>query len=641
MGKLPGMVPDASDGEEGAFNGAVPIKHVVRKTRSIAIPGTTNEMQWADSGVMWTSNSLRPLPQGSPPPLPPIPNKLLQDAPHTSSPTKQLEPEDTVDEVTRPTSKLFDQHRRDTFVGPTGSLRPQDVSQKHKGNGRVRVSIMTDAIEEQPGKSNGENQSRNPRPQSLTRALSLRTSALAPKGEAKDNDDDDDPSMPKLTRTNTAGTVTMSPVHLRGAMSESDLNSPTAESRRLKEDEKIKNGKSYRHTLRRIVLHPFFEYGVGVFLLLNAVSIGHRAQYRADNPSKKLGNFFDIVELIFASVFTAELVVRIYALDREFLRMKGWAWNAFDLGVVAMQDIEIMLEIILTDEAGTNSMSNILRILRLGRIVRLLRMVRLIPSLKSMVYLIAASMASFIWTLVLLAFLMFGLSVHFTEVVADFRSNPRPGEDIGIIVGQWGSITLSFVTLYQSILGGIDWKEVTDELRREEINWSVSAVYYMYIAFATLVMLNLVTGVFVEGAQRIVAEDRDLELKKQAKKMFDIVDDSADLQVSWHEFESHLNDQGMDEYFRLLGISKKEAKDLFCLLDVDRSGELGIGEFVHGCLNLRGPAKSLDLARIAYNHEILANQLEHIEERQLSTLAKVEDILKTSCGMKSIGLAKI
>merc|ERR1712196_522243 len=99
-------------------------------------------------------------------------------------------------------------------------------------------------------------------------------------------------------------------------------------------------------------------------------------------------------------------------------------------------------------------------------------------------------------------------------------------------------------------------------------------IFAMYVAFAALVMLNLVTGVFVEGAQRIVADDRDCEIVRQARKIFNMMDESEDMMITWEEFASHIEDSVMTEFLSILGISKTDARDLFMLLDRDRSGNL-------------------------------------------------------------------
>ena len=52
----------------------------------------------------------------------------------------------------------------------------------------------------------------------------------------------------------------------------------------------------------------------------------------------------------------------------------------------------------------------------------------------------------------------------------------------------WGSLIKSTTSLYQAILGGIDWKDLMDDLNI--MSWSVPLLFAMYIAFAALVMLN-------------------------------------------------------------------------------------------------------------------------------------------------------
>jgi hypothetical protein len=369
------------------------------------------------------------------------------------------------------------------------------------------------------------------------------------------------------------------------------------------------------HMLRRAVVNPWFEYTVGALLMLNAISIGIFAQHRSDNPYDDKPEVFEIIELCFGVSFTAELLIRIYVFRCDFFSMKGKAWNIFDFVVVLLQDAEIIMERALKSDNDVTKDLTFLRMLRLGRVVRLLRMVRLIPELKSMVYLIAASMQSFIWTMVLLSLLMYGVAVHFTEVIADHRDRERgniPAVLEENLSGAWGSLIKSATSLYQAILGGIDWKELMDDL--EQISWSATLLFAMYVAFAALVMLNLVTGVFVEGAQRIVAEDRDADLIKHAKKIFNMLDDSDDNEISWEEFLTHLQDPSMNEFFKILGISRTDAKDLFMLLDRDKSGLLTLKEFVNGCLQLRGHAKSLDLARMAHNAQVHGRRLKSIEQ---------------------------
>ena len=46
-----------------------------------------------------------------------------------------------------------------------------------------------------------------------------------------------------------------------------------------------------------------------------------------------------------------------------------------------------------------------------------------------------------------------------------------------------------------------------------------------------------------------------------------------------------------------LGISTDDVWSLFLLLDADENGVIDLDEFVNGCMNLHGPAKSLQARR--------------------------------------------
>ena len=135
------------------------------------------------------------------------------------------------------------------------------------------------------------------------------------------------------------------------------------------------------------------------------------------------------------------------------------------------------------------------------------RMVHLVPELKSMVCLISASMISFFWAVVLFVLLIYCVAVYFTELATDLRV----GADDTRLGQYWGSLGSSFLSLFQAISGGDDWANFIDVL--EDSSQTLNTlVFSLYVLFATLVMLNLVTGVFVEGAQRILKDDKEAEL---------------------------------------------------------------------------------------------------------------------------------
>merc|ERR1712050_800627 len=119
--------------------------------------------------------------------------------------------------------------------------------------------------------------------------------------------------------------------------------------------------------------------------------------------------------------------------------------------------------------------------------------------------------------------------------------------------------------------------------------------FIIYVAFAELAILNVVTGVFVDhvlvGAQR----DQDLFLINNVRELFQKIG-GVRMEMNWQMFEGLLDTPQMKEAFKAINVDPSEARGLFKLLDMDNSGVVNAEEFLCGCMKLRGPAKALDLA---------------------------------------------
>merc|ERR1712110_179503 len=99
-------------------------------------------------------------------------------------------------------------------------------------------------------------------------------------------------------------------------------------------------------------------------------------------------------------------------------------------------------------------------------------------------------------------------------------------------------------------------------------------VISVYIAFATLVMLNLVTGIFVESAQTNIREDKDHEIVNQVKELFLAGDENQSGSITWKEFEKQLQNPKMAVFFKAVDLDMTEARSLFKLLDIHGTGEI-------------------------------------------------------------------
>ena len=242
-----------------------------------------------------------------------------------------------------------------------------------------------------------------------------------------------------------------------------------------------------------------FGYIIIAFIVANSLTMGIQADWMVTHIGEDAPMVFDIFENMFAVVFTCELVMRIFVYNVNFFRMADWKWNIFDTLVVGLQLFDIITT--LTIQAGSNNQAGanfnfmrLVRLMRLLRILRLMRVLRFVQELRSMVMSIAASLRSLMWTIVLLAFLMYGVGVCLTQMVADRGlEDPLIMQRTPEIKLFYGSLVEALVSLFAGITGGIDWNDLLEPLETEIGPW-LAALFVLYIAFAVLAMMNVVTG---------------------------------------------------------------------------------------------------------------------------------------------------
>eukprot|EP00443_Scrippsiella_acuminata_P051102 CAMPEP_0115565538 /NCGR_PEP_ID=MMETSP0271-20121206/103120_1 /TAXON_ID=71861 /ORGANISM="Scrippsiella trochoidea, Strain CCMP3099" /LENGTH=526 /DNA_ID=CAMNT_0002999817 /DNA_START=36 /DNA_END=1617 /DNA_ORIENTATION=+ len=342
---------------------------------------------------------------------------------------------------------------------------------------------------------------------------------------------------------------------------------------------------SFHDALSWLVQSDQFDYSMGFVLLANAALFGVQANYFAQTKEVAVPASFRILDAGFCIIFVIELVARIIVSGWNFFKNEEWKWNVFDLVVISFQVLDELVKLIWAGDGAVKTIDG-----------------ALIPELKSMVYLIFASIGSFFWSMILILIIMYCFAIYYTEIVTDMMmiNNDIPSSEIVSLEDKWGNVGNSILSLWMAITGGDDWRNFIVVLKHDGVYAMHVLLFVIYIAFGTLVMLNLVTGVFVEGAQRIIREDKDNELLHMASAIFRQADQDESFDITWEEFNQQLESGAMDEYIKAIGIGIQEAEHLYDLLDRDSSGTVSIAEFVRGCLRLRGPAKSMDLAEMEY-----------------------------------------
>jgi len=200
--------------------------------------------------------------------------------------------------------------------------------------------------------------------------------------------------------------------------------------------------------------------------------------------------------------------------------------------------------------------------------------------------------------------------------------NVLTAEDLKLQVA-FGSLASCLLTEYMAISGGDDWY---DHARRLElVNPLWFAVFLVYHIFLFLAFLNVVTGVFCQGAiegayhdQTIVIENQMEYAERYAERLrglFHDMDADGSGAITIDELENHLQNQDVKAYFASLDIDPSDTWTLFSLLDADGTTEIQLEEFIIGCLRLKGSAKAVDMVRVGYENQYMSKQLQSIEKQ--------------------------
>lgn len=362
----------------------------------------------------------------------------------------------------------------------------------------------------------------------------------------------------------------------------------------------------------RLVSSSRFDALMSFVIILSSVILFVQTDWTARNPKADTPVFFQHLELCFTLIFAFELGVRLKAFGRTFFTGPDRGWHFLDFLVVSTALIELIAAPIFLQNMVV---LRLLRILRIVRVTRILRALKVFTNLRMMVMGIVGCGDSLFWAVVLLMTIIFVFSACFTQVVSGTLAdgaNIFTAEEVDSLNMNYGTLFRTVYSLFKSVAGGISWGEVCDPLI--VISPVLAMVFCFFIIFVSFAVLNIVTGIFVENSIKSMDHDREnkiIEFADQmetvtadAKSVFTSLDEDNSGWVDWEEFLCNVHDEKLQSYFQKLGLEifdEKVASQLFTQLDFDQSGRIMVDEFIDGLGRLKGPARSVDMARVLHN----------------------------------------
>lgn len=380
--------------------------------------------------------------------------------------------------------------------------------------------------------------------------------------------------------------------------------------------------------LTRLARSSKFKFFFSVLILVNTIFVAvqvnetaKQAQYEAPPV------YLTVSDMAFCLAFVIEIVIRMLVERCSFFRGETKYWNLFDLALVvlAFQEQVSAFVLIARGEAaqvmeggggGEETNFTFLRMVRMLRVLRVLRVLKFCPQLIVLVQGILESMSAMIWLFALLALTLFIMSLIFMSATANFLK-ARFGEDetehMAQMKNYFGTLSDSFLSLFKSITGGIEWEKLGDGLMK--IGNVYGCLFLLYLSFVIFCIVNVMTGVFVISAMRTAKQtDEDVkrrhfsELKEFIESLAVDFDEPNIIDRDMYMLELEAEESSLKDLLRPLELGSGDAAHLFDIM-MDKRGKVETVKLTSAFLRLLGGAKSTDLVFLLLEVRRMANEL--------------------------------
>lgn len=393
--------------------------------------------------------------------------------------------------------------------------------------------------------------------------------------------------------------------------------------------------------LQRFLASNMYKQIVGIIIVLNCIVLGMEADGLATHG--KIAGWLEIANRGFVAIYALELGVRICVQRRAILEEDIY-WTMFDALVVILALVEMGFYIYLDQsmQGRITSRSTILRVVKILRLARTLRAVKamhFLRDLRLMIESITHSVRLLLWSVLLIFALTYVFGLVFTLAIAHDKKSEKNTLP-SIVRSQHSSVLLQVMAiLFETLFGGTSWSEFSRPLGR--ISRVYELLFMVFVIASNLVLLNVITGIVVQGSMSAAYKDRDLVIQEQFELSNSTMGDlislfaEADLdnegKLSRKELDTFVNDERVAAFLKHLDVEISEAIGLFELLDSNGDGFVDVHEFTVGCMRLKGPAKNIDVATMLFEHKKILRSL----RMEFAKINDGIDNLKKLCNKRS------
>jgi len=293
----------------------------------------------------------------------------------------------------------------------------------------------------------------------------------------------------------------------------------------------------------------------------------------------------------------------------------------------AIEEIIKLIEVMGSHADGDSPKSltvfKLMRIIKLTRSIRVVRLDKAFRELRIMVTAIVSTLRTLFWSIVCTLMIMAGFAVYLVTAVSDYQATEGPNS---WSEQYFGSRSAGMLSLFQATTGGIDWNELSDGL------WGISptacCIFFGYISMMVFAIMNILTGICVNTANRAAEDDFDLSFHAERSKHKSVIvslktilhkaDSRGEGTITWPDLDVHLHDQHVRGLFKKIDLEPWHLKSFFDMMGADEDdvdASIDIDQFIRGCMRLRCNVKNIDL--MASRHveaEHSAKRLQEIKD---------------------------
>ncbi|XP_041039096.1 sodium channel, voltage gated, type V-like, alpha b isoform X2 [Carcharodon carcharias] len=249
--------------------------------------------------------------------------------------------------------------------------------------------------------------------------------------------------------------------------------------------------------LNYIVMDPFLDLAITICIILNTLfmALEHRPM------SKEFDNMLYVGNLVFTAIFTAEMVLKIIALDPYYYFQQGW--NIFDSIIVCLSLIELGL-------ARVDGLS----VLRSFRLLRVFKLAKSWPTLNTLIKIIGNSMGALGNLTLVLAIIVFIFAVVGMQLFGKSYTDAVCKISVKCQLPRWhmSDFFHSFLIVFRVLCG--EWIETMWDCMEVAGQPLCILVFMLVMVIGNLVVLNLFLALLLSSfsADNLSSPDEDGEM---------------------------------------------------------------------------------------------------------------------------------